>query len=140
MIGAKVSLEEILYYNKIMDRIDIISEENHNGRNRLISLDNLRYASKEMVCKEYVGEAIAKERQITINIIVDHSEKHNKTSFSDREGLLRSLTTSVNHNSVRRTKAILNESQVHIEDKTLSMTSNTKFVCTNEHTNNLTPS
>ena len=110
-----------------MDLIDILSEETHNGCNRLISLDNLRDVSKEMVCKEYVGEAIAKERQITIKIIVDHLEKHNKTGFSDREGLLSSLTTSVNHNSVRRTKAILNESQVHIEDTTLSIASNTNF-------------
>ena len=60
MNGAKVTLEQNPYYTEIMDRIEILSKDVHNGRNRLISLENLRDAPKEMLCKECVEEAIAK--------------------------------------------------------------------------------
>lgn len=104
---------------------------------RLISLDNIRDASKERLCKEYVEESITKDHQKTIDIIVEYLHKHKIVRLSDKEGLLSSLTTSVNHNSDRQTKSILDNIQVHKDAKTLCILSNPKFYCTNGHTNNV---
>ena len=93
---AKVTLDQNPYYTEIMDRIEILSKDVHNGRNRLISLDNLRDASKEMLCKECVEEAIVKERQKTSRIIVEHLEKHNKkVSLTEKVYSARSPLASI---------------------------------------------
>lgn len=93
-----------------MPRIDLLSKYKHNTRNRFISLDNLRNASKEMLYKNCVEEPIAKEYQKAIVIIVYHL--YNTTRFSDTEGLSNLLTTSVNCSSDRQTKAIIDKMQI----------------------------
>ena len=61
MKKSEVTLEHNDYYNIIMNRISEYITIKHTGTNRLISVDDLHYASDEMLCKECVVREMKKK-------------------------------------------------------------------------------
>jgi len=136
---GKVELEYNDYYNIIIHRLSELTKKDQAGANRLISLDNLNTASKELLCKECVVTAVEEDRKNTIDVIAKYLTSKQDESNYEKEGLIHKLTTILNKNGDRRMKKILETSQVHTNDSIVGLGSHTTMGCCHNHEHTISP-
>ena len=135
--SRKVVLEHNDYYDEIIRQIEQVETDKRTGQNRLVSLDNLKVASEDLLCKSCVVEHVEEERQHMIKLFAKHLEK--RTDSTDNRRFIHEIAAATRKSSTRRTNTILDKCKINVDDTHIGISSSTKLSCCHNHNNYISP-
>ena len=113
----KIVLENNIYYESIMDRINEIEKEERTGKNRFVNIDNLRNAGDGLLCEKRTIDEIHNERLRTAEIIANHLVNKKNKTIPRKEELICELTLLLVKKGSRHTNNILQCTKVSTNNK-----------------------